>query len=609
MKRRLIKVMAVLLLALACDALSIPMPRATVAQAQQPNVQSRELRVDLNQAALAPRGFTSEVIKVPLVDVEPFLAVGAAWLSDAPMAVSLRGSVDGVVWSEWRRFADDHDSMLPGGEQVGGLMALDRQTRFVQLRVTAEDGVRAQAVRLNFISPGATPHIMQERIRETMSEENQQPSTKYPRPPVVTRTEWGCPDGQITTHGTLSYTTVTHLIVHHTFEPRDAPNGDWAAAVRSVWNFHVFSNRWADIGYNYLIDPNGVVYEGRAGGDNVVGAHFSGVNGNTMGVVLIGDFTSAVPSEKALASLQKLLAWKADQRDLDPIGQRLHAASGRTLNTISGHRDGPGSTACPGNAFYPLLPTIRTAVNNLLTNVSTVASVSAASFKEASLASESIVAAFGAELASTTVAATSTPLPTQLAGTTVTVRDSANNEKLAPLFFVSAGQINFLMPAGLSNGPATVIVTNGAGKIASGAVNIAAVAPTLFAANANGRDVAAALVLRVRANGTQVYEPAAVFDQTQHRFVAVPIDLSNASEQIFLVAYGTGIRARSSLSGVTAKIGGVGVEVLFAGAATGFFGLDQLNLRLPHSLAGRGEVDLELAVDGQPANVLKLRIR
>lgn len=609
MKRRLIGVTTLLLLALTGAAALAAISPATLAQAQKPDLQNRELRVELPLIARAPHSFTSAIIEVPLTNVEPFLAVGAAWLA-APVDVSLRGSVDGVIWSQWWLFHIDEDSRSFGGEQMSALLSLNRQTRFVQLRVTAKDGAPGvPMVRLNFISPGATTRPMQKRIQETMNEETQQTATKYPKPPVVTRTEWGCPDGQSTTHGTLSYTTVTHLIVHHTFEPRDAPGGDWAAAVRSVWNFHVFSNGWADVGYNYLIDPNGVIYEGRAGGDNVVGAHFSGVNGNTMGVVLIGDFTNAVPTAPALASLKKILAWKADQRALDPAGQRLHAASGLTLQVISGHRDGPRSTECPGNAFYPHLPTLRADVKNLLTGAGTVASVSAASFKEGSLASDSIVAIFGVELAGATAQATSTPLPIELAGTAVTVRDSVNNEKLAPLFFVSPGQINFLMPAGLSSGPATVIVANGAGKIASGAVNIAAVAPTLFAANANGRDVAAALVLRVKANGEQIYEPAAIFDQTQNQFVAKPIDLNDASEQVFLVVYGTGWRGRSSLGAVAAQIGGVAAEVLFAGAATGFVGLDQINLRLPQGLAGRGEVDLELMVEGQAANILKLSIR
>ncbi|HMX28455.1 MAG TPA: N-acetylmuramoyl-L-alanine amidase, partial [Blastocatellia bacterium] len=540
------------------------------------------------------------------------LAVGAVWQGRGETLLHLRSSTDGIVWSEWLPMSAHEDYANERGEQVSALALLDRRTRFVQYRISATESARVSGLRLVFISPGATPREMQQRIEqranEAMTTENlQQP--KYPKPPVVTRTEWGCPDGQVTTHGTLSYTTVTHLIVHHTFSPSGPINGDWAAAVRSVWNFHVFSNGWADIGYNYVIDQNGVIYEGRAGGDNVVGAHFSGVNGGTMGVVVIGDFTSATPPPPALNSLKKILAWKADQRGIDPAGKSRHAASGLDLNNISGHRDGPGATECPGNAFYPLLPGVRTDVKNLLANVGAVAGVSAASFSATALAGESIVAVFGTNLATSVQIGSSVPLPNSLAGTSVTVRDSANVEKIARLFFVSPGQINFLMPDGLANGQATVLVANGQGTLAAGTVTIVPVAPGLFAANANGQGVPAAVVLRVRADGSQIYEPVATFDQIQNKFIAAPIDLGPASDQVFLVAYGTGIRKRDSLNAVSAKVGGATSEVLYAGFVEGFFGLDQLNLRLPRTLAGRGEVDLEVTVDGLKANSLKLLIR
>ncbi|MEO6726095.1 MAG: N-acetylmuramoyl-L-alanine amidase, partial [Blastocatellia bacterium] len=593
------------------------------AQDRQPNVRSREIKFDLTGQAIKVGVAISDPIAVPMEQAEPFLAVGAAWLTDAGLGndvikLSIRGSIDGIVWDDWQLAGADSDSANERGESVSALLLFDPETKFVQYRVMSERG-GLKSLRLVFISPGATPRAMQQRIQqrtsEAMSRENlqQQQQAKYPKPPVVTRTEWGCPDGQITTHGSLSYTTVTHLIVHHTFSPSTAANGDWAALVRSVWNFHVFSNGWADIGYNYVIDQTGVIYEGRAGGDNVVGAHFSGVNGGTMGVVIIGDFTSSTPPPAALNSLQKILAWKADQRGIDPAGQSLHASSGLNLKTISGHRDGPGATECPGEAFYPMLPSIRTDVKALLSNVGVVASVSAASFNAAALASESIVAAFGENLASAIQVGSSTPLPNSLAGTTVTVRDSANVEKIARLFFVSPGQINFLMPAGLAKGTATVIVANGEGKLAVGTVNVASVAPSLFAANANGREVPAAVVLRIKADGSQVYEPVATFDQVQNKFVAAPIDLGpdlgNGSDQVFLVAYGTGVRGRSALSSVDVKLGGVSSEVLYAGIAEGFFGLDQLNVRLSRILIGRGDVDLELTVDGVKASVLKLRIR
>ncbi|MBO0860074.1 MAG: N-acetylmuramoyl-L-alanine amidase [Chloracidobacterium sp.] len=196
-----------------------------------------------------------------------------------------------------------------------------------------------------------------------MSEKKQK---KYPKPPIVTRNEWECPDGEITNHGWLKHTTVTHLIVHHTAMGVEAPGSDWSEIVRIIWKFHVFERGWADIGYNYLIAPDGEIYEGRAGGDNVIGAHFSGVNDGTMAVALLGDFSNEAPRAEALNSLLEILAWKCDQRDLDPEGRSLHNASQSILNTISGHRDGPKATECPGEALYLMLPLIRAEVKNLL---------------------------------------------------------------------------------------------------------------------------------------------------------------------------------------------------------------------------------------------------
>ncbi len=391
----------------------------------------------------------------------------------------------------------------------------------------------------------------------------------------------------------------------------ESPDSDWPSIVRSVWSFHVFERGWADLGYNYLIDPDGVIYEGRAGGDNVVGAHFSGVNGGTMGVAMLGVFTSATPTPKAQNSLKKIFAWKCDQRGLDPEATSLHAASGLSLKTISGHRDGPGATECPGDAFYPLLPAIRYEVKKLLSNAGDVAGVSAASYRASPLACESIIALFGAGLANSTEVATDLPAPVSLGGTSVTIRDTANNERLAQIFFVSESQINFLMPAGLAEGEAAIMAASADGHVSRGTATLTRVAPAIFSANANGQGVAAAVVLRIRANGAQSYEPVARFDQPQLQFVAAPIDLGPdlgpMSDQVFLVAYGTGFR--NSPGAVTARIGGVDSQVTFAGPAPGFDGLDQVNTRLSRNLIGRGLVDFELVVDGQTANVVKLEIR
>jgi uncharacterized protein (TIGR03437 family) len=585
----------------------------TLAQDTAPTMRQQEIKLDFDrtQPNVITQGKARIItLAVPLEQAAPFLAVGFVWPQTAGHThLRLRSSVDGITWTEWLNLEQNADATNESGEQVSSLALLPARTRFIQCHSENTDAL-ISSLRIIFISPGATPLGMQEQIqRKTLAHVmSQQPSTKYPKPPVVTRTEWGCPDGPITTHGTLSYTTVTHLIVHHTATGNTVANNDWAAVLRSIWNFHIFSNGWADVGYNYLIDPNGVIYEGRAGGDNVLGAHFSGVNAGTMGVSMLGTFTDVTPSEKALNSLRRILAWKADQRGIDPTGKARHAASGLELNHISGHRDGPGSTECPGNALYPLLSSLREGVKALLT-ASAAATVSAASFSADTLASEAIAASFGNDLATMTQAATNTPLPLNLAGTTVVVRDSSNVERLAQLFFVAPGQVNFQIPRGTKTGTAAVLISNSTGRVASGMINIEAVAPALFAANSNGREVPAALVLRVKADGAQSYEPVAVFDSAQNKFVAAPIDLSNPNEQVFLVAYGSGWRNRSALESVLAKVGGETAPVLFAGAVEGLVGLDQINVRLPGNLTGRGAVDFMLQVDGKSANTLQIHIK
>jgi len=237
-----------------------------------------------------------------------------------------------------------------------------------------------------------------------------------------------------------------------------------------------------------------------------------------------------------------------------------------------------------------------------------VVNVSAASYAGAALAPESIVAAFGSRLATMTQAAAGA-LPNSIAGTTVTLKDSAGTERIAPLFFVSPSQINYQIPPGAANGAATVTVTSGDGSVSLADLQIEPVAPGLFTADASGRGLAAAVVLRIEADGARRFEPVAQFDEAQNKLVAAPIDLDNASEQVFLILFGTGLRYHSGLSGVSATVGGVAVEVSFAGAQGNLVGLDQVNLRLPRSLAGRGDVDVALTVNGQAANIVRIRIK
>jgi uncharacterized protein (TIGR03437 family) len=250
-----------------------------------------------------------------------------------------------------------------------------------------------------------------------------------------------------------------------------------------------------------------------------------------------------------------------------------------------------------------------------------VTPVNSASYSGLELARDSIATAFGSNLAVAPVSSTSLPLPTDLGGTTVRITDNQKKEHLAPLFSVTPGQVNFLIPAQAAPGLAAVTVTGGNGAVSTGSLQIArgyeaytwepyaSVAPGLFSANADGKGVAAANAVRVKKDGSQVYEPVARYDQDLKRFVPVPIDLGPETEQVYLSLYGTGIRALPSADSAKVQVGGSDAPVTYVGPQGYYIGLDQINVRLPRSLAGRGEVEVLLTVDGKPANPLKISIR
>lgn len=240
------------------------------------------------------------------------------------------------------------------------------------------------------------------------------------------------------------------------------------------------------------------------------------------------------------------------------------------------------------------------------TTVATVTSVSAASFANPStLPPDAITAAFGTGLSQNTVVATVVPLPTQLDGTEVEIRDAASTDRKAGLFFVSPGQINYLVPAGTANGTATVSVKRSGTTVAQGTITVDSVQPALFGANANGQGVAAAVLLR-RRNGVDTFE--SIVTQQGGSFVASPIDLGPETDVVVLLAFGSGFRnaAQSSLS---ATIGGTASTFVAAAPVAGLAGLDQANILIPRSLIGRGNVNVVFTAGGKTANTVTINIR
>ena len=181
------------------------------------------------------------------------------------------------------------------------------------------------------------------------------------------------------------------------------------------------------------------------------------------------------------------------------------------------------------------------------------------------------------------------PLATTLGSASVSVKDSAGNQQLAELFYVSPTQINFLIPPGTGSGFATVNVLSGGQTVASGTVQIDPVAPGLFSANQNGSGAPAGFWQRLTASGDSTTQQLAQCGATAGSCTASPIDFGAGSDSVYLILFGTGLRNRASQADVSATVGGQSVPVVYAGAQFQYAGLDQVNLGpLPAALAGSG---------------------
>jgi uncharacterized protein (TIGR03437 family) len=224
-------------------------------------------------------------------------------------------------------------------------------------------------------------------------------------------------------------------------------------------------------------------------------------------------------------------------------------------------------------------------------------SVSSADFAAGRPAApEMIAAGFGVNLANSLLAVTELPLPLNLGGVEVEVTDSGGSSSLADLFFVSPKQINYLVPAGTAEGAASVHVRRNGNLVAAGIINVAHVAPAVFAVNAMGTGVAAASWLRIGPGGAATEGP--VFDPQTLK--ATPLDNDTKLGRLYLILYGTGFRGFTD--GVTATVGGSPVSVLGAVPQEQFRGVDQINIGpLPPDLAS-GELKIALIADGIEAN-------
>jgi hypothetical protein len=314
----------------------------------------------------------------PLVEAPfPLSHLGVRWQGPEEAAVDVRVAGTGGPFGPWRRMPHDHDlddeTRGEGGPHLSELLRVD-DARRIQARA-AGGATHVELVAID-TRRGARPWVLATARPARAADPPPQDTDgeKVDQPKVVTRAQWGADES--IRKGSPKFAPLTKLFVHHTVTAPGDSDPDPASTVRAIYAYHVQGNGWDDIGYNFLVDGAGRIYEGRYArtydpdeiptgedvmGYGVVGAQVSGFNVGAVGIAVIGDYTNVEPTSKAMASVERMLAWKADRHDIDPEGSDpFTPADGipRTFPNIAGHRDA-GQTACPGNRLYPLLPDVR----------------------------------------------------------------------------------------------------------------------------------------------------------------------------------------------------------------------------------------------------------
>jgi uncharacterized protein with LGFP repeats len=321
---------------------------------------------------------------------DPFSMVGITWQpgsGSAAVEVSVRTrGEDG--WSPWSKLevadddgpdADAQEGRRPG-VRVGTAPTWVGEATGVQVRLDVPSGPSPRGVKIELIDPGTSA------ADDTMGQLTAPQSTATAattRPVIISRSQWGA-DESLRTAAPSYSPAVKVAYVHHTASTNDYTADEAAAQVRGFYAYHTKSLGWSDIGYNFLADKFGRLYEGRYGGMDkaVIGAHAGGFNSGTMGVSMIGEYSTVAPTTSTISAVRDLLAWKLSLDGADPKGKAVLTSGGGstskypagaavTVNVIAGHRD-TNNTACPGDQGYSTLPGLRTSVADRIATTSTI---------------------------------------------------------------------------------------------------------------------------------------------------------------------------------------------------------------------------------------------
>jgi len=331
-------------------------------------------------------------------DVSGYATVGVTWehgvqVDEDEITVSVRSLEDGE-WGEWQpiEYHDDHgpdpDSEEARNARPGTDPIVVGAVDEVQVKIETPDGEVPADTELAVIDPGATagatvekPAIDTAELPSAQGDASLASATTgatgatdpeaddlgvltataevTPKPKIFSRAQWGA-DERMRDKSSLSYYEVHAGFVHHTVNANDYTRDQVPQLLRGIYAYHTQSKGWSDIGYNFVVDRFGRIWEGRYGGVDrpVVGAHTLNYNEYSFAMSALGNFDVAKPSSAMLDAYGRLFAWKLSLHGVK-AGSTSQVVGSSTFKAINGHRDA-GQTACPGRYLYAKVPDIRT---------------------------------------------------------------------------------------------------------------------------------------------------------------------------------------------------------------------------------------------------------
>jgi len=314
------------------------------------------------RAAPDPTATARAAAVTPVQEVAgPVTVVGVTWprgSTSAGNTYQIR-TLTGGAWSQWQPMADEGD----GPDRTEAATATQGTSPFVvagasryQVRLLASDAKAPIAATVQAVDPGTSG-------ADAIQQEPGGASAAARKPTIYSRAQWGA--NESIRRAIPSYGRIMLGFVHHTDTPNGYPASSVPSIIRGMYAYHVNSLGWSDIGYNFIVDRFGRIWEGRYGGVSraVVGAQTLNFNSVSMGVSAIGTYNSTAVPQAMTNAFKAIFAWKFSLAGIPATGTVV--ANGRTLNRVSGHRDG-FSTDCPGNYLYAKLPEIRAGASSIL---------------------------------------------------------------------------------------------------------------------------------------------------------------------------------------------------------------------------------------------------